>query len=61
MPITHRVVDVDAVAAFIVGIVDSLVSGRAYLGLDYDTEKTSAALVDLLTRGLLKNGQEDRQ
>jgi len=57
----YRVVDIDAVAAWIVGIVDSLVSGRAYLGLEYDTGKTSTALVDLLTRGLLKNGQKDRE
>ena len=52
----YREVDVDAVARCILGMLDSFVSGRAYLGLEYDTGETSAVLVDLLTRGLLKNG-----
>jgi len=57
----YRVVDVDIAASCILGIVDSLVSGKARLGLEYDLQKTSAALVDLLTRGLLKNGQSDSE
>ena len=50
----YREVDMHAAAVCLVGTVDSLVSGRAYLGLEYDTQKTSAALVDLLTKGLLR-------
>ena len=46
-------VDIDAAAMCLVGTMESLVGGRACLGIKYDTGKISAALVDLLTRGLL--------
>lgn len=56
----YREVDVDTVAECILGMLDSFVSSRAYLGLPYDTKRVSDTLVDVLSRGLLKNGQKDQ-
>ena len=51
----YQEVDIDTVAECIVGMLDSFVSGRACLDLEYATGEISVVVVDLLTRGLVKN------
>jgi len=47
-----RSVDADVVASCLLGLVDSFVRARVYLGLTYDVDRVGACVVDLLLRGL---------
>lgn len=53
-----REVDVDTTASCLMGIVDSFVRARVYLGVDYDVEQIKGCVVDLLMRGLV-GGSDD--
>lgn len=48
-----REVDVDTVAACLMGTIDSFVRSRFFLGLEYDLEEVTECIVDLFTRGLV--------
>ena len=48
-----RQVDVDTVAACLMGTIDSLVRSRVYLGVKYEIEEVTECIVDLFTRGLV--------
>lgn len=53
-----REVDVDTIAACLMGTVDSFVRARVYLGAEYDSEKVTDCIVDLFTRGLIVESSE---
>lgn len=48
-----REVDVETVAACLLGTIDSFVRSRFFLGLEYDLEEVTECIVDLFTRGLV--------
>ena len=48
-----REVDVDTVAACLMGTVDSFVRAQVYLGAEYDSEQVAECIVDLFKRGLV--------
>ena len=48
-----REVDVDTMAACLMGTIDSFVRAQVYLGAEYDIEKVAECIVDLFTRGLM--------
>ena len=49
---TFREVDVDLVASCLLGLADSFVRARVYLGVDYDMEEVQHCVMDLLSHGL---------
>jgi len=53
-----REVNVDTVAACLMGTIDSFVRARVYLGVEYDLEEVTECIMDLFTRGL--RGADDR-
>jgi AcrR family transcriptional regulator len=53
-----REVDVDTMAACLMGVVDSFVRARVYLGAEYDSEQVTECIVDLFTRGLIVRSNE---
>lgn len=53
-----REVDVDTVAACLMGTIDSFVRSRFFLGLEYDLEEVTECIVDLFTRGLVVMSNE---
>jgi AcrR family transcriptional regulator len=48
-----REVNVDTMAACLMGTVDSFVRARVYLGAEYDLEEVAECIVDLFKRGLV--------
>jgi len=48
-----REVDVDTMAACLMGTVDSFVRARVYLGVEYDLEEVAECIVDLYKHGLM--------
>jgi AcrR family transcriptional regulator len=48
-----REVDVEVVAACLLGTIDSFVRAQVYLGTAYDREQVVECVVDLYTRGLM--------
>lgn len=48
-----REVDVDTMAACLMGTIDSFVRAQVYLGAEYDLEKVAECIEDLFTRGLV--------
>lgn len=48
-----REVDVDTIAACLMGTIDSFVRARVYLGAEYDLEKVAECIVDLFKHGLM--------
>jgi AcrR family transcriptional regulator len=54
-----RAVDVDMVASCLMGMVDSFVRARVYLGIDCDMEHVEGCVVDLLLYGL-SNSSDDQ-
>ena len=51
-----RPVAVDTTAACILGMVDSFVRSRVYLGVEYDIDEVADCIVDLFSRGLTDSG-----
>lgn len=47
-----REVEIETTAACLLGMVDSFVRSRAYLGVEYDLEQVAHSIVDLLADGL---------
>lgn len=48
-----REVDVDTMAACLMGTIDSFVRAQVYLGVEYDSEQVTECIVDLFKRGLV--------
>ncbi len=48
-----REVDVDTMAACLMGTIDSFVRAQVYLGVEYDLEEVAECIVDLFKRGLV--------
>jgi len=48
-----REVEIDTVAACLMGTIDSFVRSRFYLGAEYEIEEVTECIVDLFTRGLV--------
>ena len=53
-----RTVAVDTAAACLLGVVDSFVRSRVYLGLEYDLEEVADCIVDLFSAGLSAEGAQ---
>ncbi|NIN68834.1 MAG: hypothetical protein GTO63_29940 [Anaerolineae bacterium] len=56
-----REVDVERVAAFLTGTIDSLLRSRVYLGVEFDSEKVTEHIVDLCTSGLMARSNQASQ
>ncbi len=53
-----REVDVEMVAACLMGTIDSFVRSRVYLGVEYEIEEITECIVDLFARGLAVTSNE---
>jgi TetR/AcrR family transcriptional regulator len=53
-----REVNVDTMAACLVGTIDSFVRAKVYLGAEYDLEEVARCIVDLFTWGLAVTSDE---
>jgi len=56
-----REVDIDIMAACLMGTIDSFVRAQVYLGLEHDWEKVTECIVDLFTHGLMVRSNEALQ
>jgi len=53
-----REVNVDTMAACLMGTIDSFVRAQVYLGVEYDLEEVAECIVDLFTHGLIVKSNE---
>jgi AcrR family transcriptional regulator len=53
-----REVDIDLMAACLMGTIDSFVRAHVYLGVEHDLERVAECIVDLFTHGLMVKSNE---